>query len=83
MLPAPKPSTCESAFRGILDTVVLLAAIANSVSQLLLSVFPVCTMGAGGAYEVSAVTHHMAQLAGRDLKRNNPVRNEDRRRVLS
>ena len=35
-------------------------------------------MGAGGAYEVSHVTKRMAQLAGRDFKRNNPVRDEDR-----
>lgn len=36
-------------------------------------------MGAGGAFEVSPITKHMTQLAGRDFKRNNPVRHEDGR----
>lgn len=40
-------------------------------------------MGAGGAYEVSPLTKHMAQLAGRDFKRNNPVSDEERTCWLS
>ena len=30
-------------------------------------------MGAGGAYEVTPIAKRMAQLAGRDFKRDNPV----------
>lgn len=40
-------------------------------------------MGAGGAFEVSPITKHMTQLAGRDFKRNNPVRDKNKKRFLS
>lgn len=49
------------------------ASLSNQANKRIATASP-DVMGAGGAFEVSPISKHMTQLAGRDFKRNNPVR---------
>ena len=71
-------SDSEAESPGVFDAVSL-RLYNNALPHRLLCCFHFNSeMGAGGAYELSPITKHMAQRAGGDFKRNNPVRVEDR-----